>query len=251
MDEPTPAARETLGFSYQPGSFASASEVDTARAVFRAKKVLEGIVYDTVALEGNPFTFAEVKTLMEGITVGGHRLEDADQVLNQAASWRELFRLVESQRFTLGAETAMKLHELVARNEALAWGVFRDGAVGIGGTDHQPPSHEVLPELFEQGTTALAAIEDVHERAMCTFLFGSLHQFFWDGNKRTARLMMNGVLLTNGYDAISIPAAKRLLFNRRMIAFYDTKDATPMMAFLAECSLDRTLRYEPLPCRNT
>ena len=43
--------------------------------------------------------------------------------------------------------------------------------------------------------------------ACVAFLFGSLHQFFWDGNKRTARLMMNGILLSEGYDAISIPAA--------------------------------------------
>ncbi len=57
--------------------------------------------------------------------------------------------------------------------------------------------------------------------------------------------MMNGVLLSEGYDAISVPAASRLDFNNRMVAFYDTKDATAMISFLAECSLDRTLQHIP------
>ena len=76
------------------------------RALFRANKVLAGIVHDTVALEGNPFTFAEVKTLLEGVTVGGHKVEDADQVVNQAASWRLLFDLVRSRRCGLDRATA-------------------------------------------------------------------------------------------------------------------------------------------------
>ena len=235
---------ESLGFSYQRCSFTSRSDPNVKRAVFRAKKMLEGIVYDTVALEGNPFTFPEVKTLIEGITVGGHRVEDANQVLNQAKSWRRLFHLVENERSFLSEDTATELHALVAREEAPAWGVFRDGPVGVGGTKCRPPPHEELPALFKEGTELLSEIADPHERGMCAFLFGSLHQFFWDGNRRTARLMMNGILLSEGYDAISIPAASRLEFNKRMVTFYDTKDATAMMSFLAECSLDGTLRLE-------
>jgi Fic family protein len=36
-------------------------------------------------------------------------------------------------------------------------------------------------------------------------------QFFYDGNKRTGRLMMNGVLLTNGLPVINLPASKQLV----------------------------------------
>ena len=79
-----------LGFSYSPCVFSASTTPDKRRACFRVRKVLEGIVYDTVALEDNPFTFPEVKTLLEGITVGGHKVSDANQVLNQAASWRSV-----------------------------------------------------------------------------------------------------------------------------------------------------------------
>ena len=58
---------------------------------------------------------------------------------------------------------------------------------------------------------------------------------FEDGNKRTSRHMMNGWLMMHGYNPISIPAARALEFNGKMVRFYHSKDASEMMAFLAEC----------------
>ncbi len=69
-------------------------------------------------------------------------------------------------------------------------------------------------------------------RGIHFFLFGALNQFFWDGNKRTSRLMMNGILMSAGIDAISIPARDKLAFNPAMIRFYDGKDAAEMVAFM-------------------
>ncbi len=228
-----------LGFRYAPRAWSSGQAPNRRRACFRVRKVLEGIVYDTVALEGNPFTFPEVKTLLDGITVGGHRLEDERQVLNQAASWKALLAMVEGGSFALDKETFCALNALVAKEEALRWGVFRDGDVTIAGTDCRPPPWQELDTIFERGLAALQALPSVHERAVATFLFGALRQFFYDGNRRTARLMMNGILLAAGEDAITIPAAKRLAFNTAMIRFYESLDGTEMMAFMGECSLDR------------
>ena len=221
---------------------------DTRRACFRARKVLEEIVYDTVALEGNPFTFPEVQTLMDGITVGGHRLQDADQVLNQAESWKLLFDEIENGRFVplhQGLESALRLHAVVSRNEALEWGCLRGGPVGIAGTTHEPPPAEELEARWKRGAEALRDVSDPHVRAMGAFLFTARSQLFWDGNKRTGRLMMNGELLSAGYDAITVPAKKRHEFNTRMVRFYDTADAEEMVDFLAGCSLDRGLARVP------
>ena len=66
-----------------------------------------------------------------------------------------------------------------------------------------------------------------------THFFAALHQFYFDGNKRTGRAMMNGHLLSHGLDALSIPAAARHTFNATMVGFYRTKDATAMLGFLA------------------
>lgn len=86
------AAYNRLGFTYAPCAIRTVSTPDVRRACFQALKILEGIVYDTVFLEGNPFILPEVKTLLDGITVGGHKLLDERQVLNQARSWKTLLR---------------------------------------------------------------------------------------------------------------------------------------------------------------
>ena len=234
----------SLGFTYDPVTFRADQARDVRRACFRVRKVLEGIVHDTVALEGNPFTLPEVKTLLDGVTVGGHRLEDERQVLNQAASWKELLGRVQQGTFELNRKTYCDLHALVAREEAVEWGVFRTGSVTIAGTDFQPPHWESLESIFEEGLETLQKTGGLHERAIAMFLFGSLNQFFYDGNKRTSRLMMNGILLSAGEDAISVPARRRLEFNEAMIRFYDSCDGTEMMRFMASCSLDVGLRVD-------
>ena len=94
--ETTTMTTPSTGFALGRSRIHTTTQPNKARAIFRARKALEEVVYDTVALEGNPFTFPEVKTLMDGITVGGRRVEDDEQVLNQARSWRELIARVEA-----------------------------------------------------------------------------------------------------------------------------------------------------------
>lgn len=93
-----------------------------------------------------------------------------------------------------------------------------------------------LIDRFHQGVAALTTdVAAPFERATAFFLFGALQQFFFDGNKRTSRFMMNGVLMMHGIDAISVPAARAQEFNEKMIRFYVTREATEMLAFLTCC----------------
>lgn len=211
--------------------------------------MLPEYVWDAGVLEGNPFTFPEVKTLLEGVTVGGRKLSDQEQILNLAESSKYLVDLVKHREFKLGKSTFCSLHALVARNEALEWGHFRgegleiqftpDVALGERGR-FTPLATEAgavrLNEVFARGIRSLEQnVSNPLERATAFFLFGSLQQFFFDGNKRTSRFMMNGVLMTEGIDAVSIPAIRAAEFNSRMADFYASRDATEMMAFVLDC----------------
>jgi len=217
------------------------------RVCFRMHKLLPEFVWDASVLEGNPFTFPEVQTLLDGITVGGRKVSDQDQVLNLAASSRRLLKMVGAREFAFTKEVFTELHSLVARNEALEWGVFRgEGSeknytpdVGLGAAGRYTPLPTVdgapdLNRVFAQGIAALESCPPF-ERATAFFLFGALQQFFFDGNKRTSRFMMNGILMSHGIDAISVPAARATEFNEKMVRFYLSKDATAMMEFLLSC----------------
>jgi Fic family protein len=239
-----------LGFNWNRlENLEAVSTYSIERVTFRFHQMLSVFVWDASVLEGNPFTYPEVKTLLDGVSVGGRKISDQEQVLNLAESSKHLLALVKTSKFSLDKATFTELHSLVARNEALEWGHFRgegkeisytpDVALGEQGRYTPLPTLTGAPDLnrvFLQGVQELNnQVAHPFEKALAFFLFGALQQFFFDGNKRTSRFMMNGMLMSAGIDAISVPAAKVQEFNEKMVRFYLDKDATEMMAFMVGC----------------
>lgn len=236
-----------LGFSWDPSVLPQVNPGSTRRALAIYQQQLASFVWDAAKLENNPFTFVEVQTLLDGVTVGGHKLSDAEQVTNLADSSKKLVELVKSGRFDLDKPTIVLLHSIIARNEALELGVFRgEGeettyspyvALGEQG-EHRPlPTLAGAPELnrvFSEGVEFIKTLQPF-EGALTMFLFGALQQFFFDGNIRTSRHMMNGWLMKHGYDPISVPAGRAQEFNDKMVSFYVSKEGTDMLTFLNSC----------------
>lgn len=78
---------DALGFAWNRSSIpTSVPTYSMARVCFRFHKMLPEFVWEAGVLEGNPFTFPEVKTLLDGITVGGRKVSDQEQILNLAES---------------------------------------------------------------------------------------------------------------------------------------------------------------------
>jgi Fic family protein len=212
------------------------------KAIMLAKRQLPEFVYDAVNLEGINFTLPEIMTLLDGVTVGGHKISDQQIVLNQADTWRTLFKLIEQNKFEITVETVCALHFIAAKEEALEWGKFRSGGVTISGTDYIPPQVDLLPELFDKMVDDAAKIEDVYDQAIHFFLTMARCQFFYDVNKRMGRFIMNGLLLSFGYPAINLPARRQLEFNQLMLSFYQTGDQTAMNSFLRSCLDERIIK---------
>jgi Fic family protein len=206
---------EALGFEWDRALVPTELPVHSVeRAVFRLHKALAEFVWDASVLEGNPFTFPEVQTLLDGVTVGGHKVGDERQVLNLAESATALLNLVRESRFRLDKPTSDHLHSLVARDEAFDAGFFRgEGseqrltpgvALGEYGR-YMPPETQPgggnLRRLYASGLDVITGeLATPYEQALAYFLFGALQQFYFDGNKRTARYMMNGHLMSHGID---------------------------------------------------
>ena len=250
-----------LGFEWDRNAVSAGSSTSVERAAFRYKQSLTEFVYDASALEGNPFTYPEVQTLMDGVTVGGRKLSDQQQVQNLAEAAKELFVLVKANQFRVDKCVSDDLHRLVATGEALEAGHFRgEGEVidstpsvylGEKGRYTPLPTQAGAPELnrvYTNGVATLSSeVSDARERGMAYFLFGALQQFYFDGNKRTSRFMMNGILMSNGVDAISVPASRLQDFNEKMVRFYTDKEATEMMGFLIECQPKDAPKPKPAP----
>jgi Fic family protein len=225
--------KDALGFFYDANLFTAvplqAQAIGLEAAIFHLKKMLPQYVFDSVALEGNPFTFPEVQTVLDGVTVGGHKIADQEQVLNQRDAHALMIDLVRNGRFAPTAAIATALNARVAKGEALRTGAFRDGPVGIAGTSRwHPAPHQKLKEIYERGVTWTGFSGGPLERAYVLSAWIPFHQFFYDGNKWTGRLLMNGTLLSNGLAGLSIPAKFRKDYNEACLALYDGQDATPL-----------------------
>lgn len=212
------------------------------KALMLAKRQLSELVCDAVNLEGINMTLPEVQTLLDGITVGGHKLSDQQITLNQGTAWQTLFQWIEQDKFEVSAKTACNLHTIAGKEEALEWGQFRSGNVMIAGTQYQPPASNELPQRFETMLADMERLDDIYDQAIHLFLSMARNQFFYDVNKRTGRFMMNGHLLQHGYPAINLPAKRQLKFNQLMLAFYDSADQSAMNAFMRSCLDERILK---------
>ena len=212
-----------------------------AKAIMLARRQLAEFVCDAVNLEGINFTLPEIQTLLDGITVGGHTLTDQQIALNQGNTWRTLFKWIENDQFEITVEKVCNLHSIAAKEEALEWGKFRSGGVTIAGTNYMPPKANLLLDLFDQMVKKAFNMSDIYDQAIHLFLTMARSQFFYDVNKRMGRFIMNGLLLSNGYPAINLPAKRQLEFNQLMLNFYDTGDQRPMNAFMRSCLDDRVI----------
>lgn len=213
-----------------------------AKALMLAKRQLAEFVCDAVNLEGINFTLPEIQTLLDGITIGGHKVTDQQIALNQAATWRILFELIDKNQFEITLKSVCALHLIAAKDEALAWGKFRSGGVTIAGTGYMPPQADSLPELFEKMVDEASKIPDIYDRAIHLFLTMARCQFFYDVNKRMGRFIMNGLLLSCGYPAINLPAKRQLEFNQLMLTFYETGDQEQMNTFLRSCLDEKVIK---------
>lgn len=220
------------------------------RALARFEHQLPELIWNTAALEGNTFTLPEVRTLLDGVTVGGKPLAEQAQIPALRDAYTHVDQLVSEGRFGISKEISDGLHALLARHEALDAGRFRGEGQTNGGGGHVRLSNGGIADGADPGKRGaglrarftalqdgLAALPDPRVRALVYFASASRQQFYDDGNKRTARLMMAGELMSNGYDAVSIPFARRLEFNIALDTLFTDDNATPLLQFLGTCGI--------------
>ncbi|MDR2891850.1 MAG: Fic family protein [Deltaproteobacteria bacterium] len=228
-----------LGFSWKPTTISLPREDKPGEALFIFQKNMAGIVWNSLGVfENNPSTLPQTETILQGQSVGGISIDQLSQVKRFGEGATHLIAAIKSKSFRLNLEFAKQLHALVGKEEALEWGVLRNKQVHIHEVSHIPPLAYKLPALAEKGFAFLFGeqehgLKNPIEKAIATFLFISRNQFFFDCNKRTAALMMNGVLLSEGFYPITVLRETTEDFNEKLKAFYNSGDATDMFDYFS------------------
>ena len=157
--------------------------------------------YHSNAIEGNTLTLHETQMVLEyGITVDGHPLREYLEAANHAEAFDALLQLVEHP---VTIETVQKLHYLVMDKIDSHAGRLRQVQVYIRGANFTPPLAKDVPLYLAQWVhwlTSDAALryEPVMRAAIAHHDFEAVHPFT-DGNGRVGRLLLNLMLMQDGY----------------------------------------------------
>lgn len=207
--------------------------------IYLAKKNLPDTIYNMANLEGNTYTYPEVQTLLDGITIGGHKVSEEQQIYDLKKSWEYLFEIIKNP-IQIDKVLFNCFNDIIAKNEALISGKFRTGQVRIGGKEYMPPKAEELELIFlNEIECIISRCSSKTELSLELFLFGALNQFYYDGNKRTGRMVANSILLAEGQGILNIKAKDKLEFNTLMVEFYDTLEADNICEFLYNKCIER------------
>ena len=174
------------------------------------------LTYTSNAIEGNTLTRRETAVVIEkGLTVGGKSLREHLEATNHSRAIGAVYSLIKKRPSQLASPDLLSLHSLILRgiDDANA-GRYRNIPVRISGSAVEMPNPFKVPDLVEEFMRWLTARNFLHPVAFAGeahFLLVTVHPFV-DGNGRTARLLMNLLLLMRGYPPAIIHPRERLSY---------------------------------------
>ena len=203
------------------------------------------MAYNSNAIEGNTLTLKETFLVInEGITIKGKSLQDHLEAKDQKTALEFVYSLVDQhQEVEISQNLIRELQSLVITNsnKDLARG-YRTTSVTITGSTHTPPEAISVPSemanLIQWYFQNLSRIHPIELAAIFHHKLVYIHPFS-DGNGRTARLIMNIILMQAGFPLTIILKNDRAKYYRALDKA-DSGNITPFVDFIAR-SVERSL----------
>ncbi len=172
-------------------------------------------------IEGNTYSLLETERLLkEKETAQGKSKDEAVMLLNHKDA---LDFILENPGY-LSVLTVAKLeniHSILIKELSVERNI-RIRRVGITGTNYRPLDNEFqIREALESTCTLINERKNIFEKALLVLLLLSYIQPFNDGNKRTARIVSNAILIANNYCPISFRTVNSIDYKKAMLLFYE------------------------------
>ncbi len=172
-------------------------------------------------IEGNTYSLLETERLLrEKQTASGKTKDEAVMLLNH----KEALDFVLENPDYLKKITVRRIEDIhaILTKELGIGGGIRTRRVGITGTNYRPLDNEFqIREALEDSCALINGKENVFEKALLTIVLLSYIQPFADGNKRTARIAGNAILLAWGYCPLSFRTVDSVDYKKAMLLFYE------------------------------
>ena len=172
-------------------------------------------------IEGNTYSLLETERLLKDKqTASGKTKEEAIMLLNHKDALDFVLDIPDYLK-ELSVHRIEDIHSILTKELEVDRNI-RHRRVGITGTNYRPLDNEFqIREALEDTCTLVNGKDNVFEKALLTLVLLSYIQAFADGNKRTARITSNAILIANGYCPISFRTVDSIDYKKAMLMFYE------------------------------
>lgn len=197
------------------------------QSIFVAKRNIVDYIYKSAKLEGLAVTYPDTEAIFQGAAVPGVKVSDIIAVNNLKHAWQFLLDTLD---VPMDYAYLCKLNQLVGGNNLIY------GVVTIGGTKWKPemPVEDDMKARLKE----LQDIKNPTEHAIAVMLYSMRGQFYLDGNKRTAMLAANQIMIANGHGIISVPEELIRDFTQHLINFYESGESETITQFVYDNCID-------------
>ena len=202
--------------------------------IFVAKRNIVDYIWRSAKLEGLTVTYPDTDAIYNGMSVANVPVDEIIAVNNLKHAWQFV---LESLEYKIDYPYICQINRIVGGDTLIRdAGYPRRIPVRIGGTEWTPDM-PIESQIKEQLADILL-IPSHTERAIMLTLYLMRKQIFLDGNKRSAMLAGNHVMIASGSGIISIPLPHMQTFRHMLIAFYESGDVHELSRFLYENCID-------------
>ncbi len=176
-------------------------------------------------IEGNTYSLIDTEALIkERVEAKGHKREEAVMILNHKNAVDYIFQNKKDFK-KIELFQIEKIHEIIVRGLGIK-SEIRKSPVRIIGTRYIPIDGKVnIIEAIQYFIDKVNSLKDPFSRALGIVLMISYIQPFIDGNKRTARIMGNAVLLANKVCPLSYRSIDETEYKKGILLFYERNSA--------------------------
>lgn len=197
-----------------------------------AKRHMVDTIYKQAVLEGIATTYADTETIIEGGKVNNLSADDVLKVINLKRAWQFILDK-DVLEFDTNFALLCEINRLVLDGFYYNAGKLRTTPVSIGGTKWKPQ----LPmegEIKQDIKDILDSADNISQKAIKLLLYVMKKQIFIDGNKRTAVIFANHLLIKNACGLIVVPENLVDKFKTLLIYYYESGKEDEILAFLEE-----------------
>jgi fido (protein-threonine AMPylation protein) len=178
-------------------------------------------------IEGNTYSLLETERLLKDKqTAAGKTKDEATMLLNHKEALD--FIIAHTNYISpLTISSVEDIHSLLVKELEIARNI-RSKRVGISGTNYKPLENEFqIKEALNDMCTLINSKENIFEKALLALVLISYIQPFSDGNKRTARIVSNAILMSRNYCPISFRTIDSIEYKKAMLIFYEQNNIHP------------------------